>query len=485
MINSRKKSIQKKIFDSFFYSLLGKYSNIFISLLITSILARLISPTEYGIVAVINVFVVFFNNIAEMGLGASIIQRKKINKSFIDSLFLLTLFIGISLGIIFMLFSKYILVKYYQNIIYTNLGICVSINILVSTLLIVPRALILRWRKFKVQGIQLVISNLISGIIAIIMAYFNFSYYAIIFQGIFMNILLLILTCFNLKYKPKIFKLKIEYFKEIFGYSSFVFFSNLLNYFGRNLDKILIGKYLGARELGYYDRGYRLMLFPLSVFPYVLNSILHPIFARYQNDFTKIYNEYLKILRDLLKIGIFISAFTFFSAKEIIYILYGNQWEESIIILKILSISIIIQIIASTTGSIYLALGKSKEMFFFSGVYSILLIIATIMGIYKKSIILLCIYLVVAFFIGGYFLYRGLLKIFKKNFISFLKEFISSYIFCIFLISINLIYIKFINLEVKLILELFLKLLVNFIVLFIFNIKKFLSIYKKYFINRY
>ena len=267
-------NIQQKVLFSFFYSVIGKYINIIITLIITSILARLISPVEYGVVAVINVFLVFFNNIAEMGLGASIIQKKRIKKVFVDSLFSFTLFIGIILSIIFILFSKYFLVGYYQNIVYAKLGVYVATNILISTLLIVPKSLLLRWRRFKIQGIQLVISNTISGIISIIMAYFNFSYYAIIFQGILMNGILLVIICVNLKYKPDILY-PLKYIDEVFSYSSFVFSSNILNYFGRNLDKILIGKYLGIEILGYYDRGYRLMIFPLSIFPYILNNILH------------------------------------------------------------------------------------------------------------------------------------------------------------------------------------------------------------------
>ena len=106
------KSIQKKILVSFIYSFIGRYSNILISLFVTSILARLISPTEFGIVAIINIFLVFFNNLAEMGLGASIIQKKVIKKFFIDSLFLFTLFIGGILAISFIYFSS-ILSKYY------------------------------------------------------------------------------------------------------------------------------------------------------------------------------------------------------------------------------------------------------------------------------------------------------------------------------------------------------------------------------------
>ena len=411
-----------------------------------------------------------------MGLGASIIQKKVIKKFFIDSLFLFTLFIGGILAISFIAFSKYILVVYYQNIIYEKLSFYVAINILISTLLIVPRALIVRWKRFKIQGIQIVISNIISGVIAIVLAYLDFSYYSIIFQGIFMNLLLLLLICFNIRYSPSIF-FKKEYLKEVFSYSSFVFSSNLINYFGRNLDKILIGKYFGARELGYYDRGYRLMLFPLSIFPYILNSILHPIFARYQNNFERIYVEYLKILKELVMIGVFIAIFTFFSAEEIIFLLYGKQWDNTVIILKILSISIIVQIGASTTGGIYLALGESKKMFFYTGIYSLLLIFATILGIYKRNIVLLCIYLVLSFFFFFYILYRGLLKIFKKNFFLFLKEFFNSYILSILLILFNFLYREFICIE-NLYLNLILKLLLNLSLLLLFYIKKIYLIYK-------
>lgn len=437
---------KKELKKGLFYSFAGKYSNIIISIFVTSILARILSPKEFGIVTIINVFLVFFNNLADMGFGASIVQKKEIDNKFISSIFLFITILGFFLSIIFYLFSKFFIVNYYNNEVYNNLGFLVAINLFLSSLGVVPKALMNRYKLFKEIGMINLISNILSGVLAIILAFLNFSYYAIIFQGLFLNLFLNILIVWKIKFKFS-FYFKIKHIKEIFGYSSYLFIFNFINYFARNLDNILIGKYMGMTNLGFYDKAYKLMLFPLTALTSIVNSVLHPIFARYQDNKEKIYIEYLGIIKLLSFLGVWISNVAFFSAEEIILILYGKNWLEIVPIFKILSFSIFIQIVLSTTGAIFLALGRSDKMFSSGLFYSGGLITSIILGIYRNNLRELTFFLVIAFIFGYIVIYRKMLKIFKKNFYFFLYEFKYSYFLGIILIIVNLTYRKYIVIE--------------------------------------
>lgn len=428
---------KKELKKGLLYSFIGKYSNIIIILITTSILARLITPQEFGTVAIINVFLVFFNNLADMGFGAGIIQKKEINSGFISSIFYFTSLLGIILSIVFYLFSRYWIVSYYGNPIYEKLGLLVALNLFLVSMGIVPRALINRRKMFKEFGIINLLSNLLSGIISIVLAYLDFSYYSIIFQGIIMNLLVNLFIIIKIKFKL-IFSFKIKYIKDIFGYSSYLFIFNFINYFARNLDSILIGKYMGVVSLGFYDKAYKLMVFPLSALTGIISSVLHPVFARYQDDREKIYKEYLEIIKVLSFLGMMISNVAYFNAREIILILYGENWIDVVPIFKILACAIFIQVVLSTTGSIFLALGRSDKMFFSGLFYSGGLIVAIVLGIYRNSLKDLTIFLVVAFIFGYMAIYKVMLDIFNKSFIKFLFEFKYSYLTGIFLVLVNI-----------------------------------------------
>ncbi|MTM28002.1 oligosaccharide flippase family protein, partial [Turicibacter sanguinis] len=177
-------SIKKATFINF----VSKYSTIFIQLILNSILARLLTPDDYGIVAVVTVFTGFFTLIADMGIGPAIIQNKSLNDRDIISIFNFTVLTGIVVSMVFGLLS-YPLSLFYNDNVYLPLGVLMSFSILFSVLNIVPNALLLKEKKFKLVGIRTVIITVICGMITVILAYFNFKYYAVVINSILIGLL--------------------------------------------------------------------------------------------------------------------------------------------------------------------------------------------------------------------------------------------------------------------------------------------------------
>lgn len=458
------------------YSFLGKYSNILVTVLITSILARLISPKEFGVLAVISVFLTFFNNIFEMGFLSAIIQKEKITNEFINTIFILTIILGIILSIAFYFFSKFFIVNYYQNSEYEIIGRYLCMTLFIAMISLVPKALISREKKFKELAIITFLSNIISGMIAIILAYKEFSYYSLIWQGFFMNFFVFLFSIKFIKYFPKLY-FKKEELNGFIGYSGYLFSFNIINFFSRNLDNVLIGKYFGMEVLGYYDRAYKLMGYPIAGLTYVITPVLHPVFARYQNNKNKIYDEYLKIVKILGYLGIFSSIILFFSAKEVIFILYGERWLEVVPVFKVLVCSTFIQVVLSSTGSIFMATGRSDKMFSSGCVYSGGLIIAIVIGIYLKNIYYLGIGLFVAFLFGFFAIYYSLIKkVFKKSFFRFLLTFKENVLIGMLLVMGNILvnyFIKIDNIFFSLIVKMLINLFFNIILLRMIYFRKY------------
>lgn len=338
-----------------------KYSNVLIQILINSILARLLTPDDYGIVAIVTVFTGFFTLIADMGIGPAIIQDKSLNDKDISSIFNLTILTAIGISLLFILFS-YPLSWFYQDNAYISIGLLLSISILFNVLNIVPNALLLKEKKFKLIGLRTICVSIISGLITIILAYFKFKYYAIV-----INSILIAFFTFILNYKSVEIKLRRELNKEsllkISSFSAYQFGFSFINYFARNLDNLLIGKFLGQVPLGYYDKAYKLMLYPVSNLTHVITPVLHPILSDYQSNRGIIYHKYLQIVRILSVLGVFFSIFCFVASDEIMIIMFGRQWIHSIPAFRLLSVSIWAQMVTSSSGSIFQATGETKWLF--------------------------------------------------------------------------------------------------------------------------
>ncbi len=449
-------SIEKELKKGFLITFVSKYSNFIFELIISIVLARLLSPKEFGIVAVIFVFTTFFNLLGEIGVGAAIIQNKNLNNKHIQSIFNYTALMAVVSGVGFSLIS-YIIADFYENDEYIKIGHLLSFVVFFYILNVVPQALIRKEKKFlKLEGSIFVI-NVVSGLLAIYLALNGSSFYALVYREIVKSILLFIVNFHNSKFRIG-YNFNIDGIILIFNYSFFQFLFNVINYFSRNLDNILIAKFLGATSLGFYDKAYRLMLYPVQTLTFVITPVLHPVLAKYENEPEVIYLHYKKILEILAFLGIPFSVFLFYSSEEVISGMYGGQWSASVPVFKILSLSVWIQMTLSSTGSIFQALGKTKLLFISGLISAFFTILGILFGIMQNDLEMVGYGILFAFclnFIQGFYLLFVLG--FKKTFFHFFIFFKLGAISGLILLG-ELILFEFLNCQ-NIYLSLFLKLI--------------------------
>jgi teichuronic acid exporter len=336
-------SIRKNIFSGTFYTALSRYSNVLVSILISAVLARLLTPNEFGIVALIAVFTSFFNLLSNLGIAPAIVQNKSLTEEDISSIFSFSIAISLFLSAIFFFIAPFI-ASFYNEPVLINLSRLMALGILFYSLQAVPNGLNRKMLRFKQIGIISVVVNIVCGIIAIILAYIGFSYYALVINSILTGFFTFIAYYILSPVKPSL-GIQVSSIRKIARFSIFQFLFNFINYFARNADNLLIGKYFSPAALGFYDRAYRLMKMPVQNLTFVITPVLHPVLSNYQNDKKVIYDAYYKIVKFLGIIGFPLSVFLFFSASEIIRIVYGPQWVQSIAVFKLLALTIGIQIV--------------------------------------------------------------------------------------------------------------------------------------------
>ena len=369
-------TLKHELLTGVFYTALAKYSGIIISLVIAGILSRLIQPEEFGIVAVATVLIAFFNIFSDLGIAPAIIQTKLLTADDLSRIFSFTIWSGAILSIIFFTCSWGI-AAYYNN--ETLLYICqlLSVNLFFVSANIIPNSLLYKAKRFGFIAWRSLGVQFTGGLIAVIAAISGAGLYALIINPILSSILLFLIS---FREYPQHLQLTwgIKSMKKIFSFSAYQFLFNIINYFSRNLDKLLIGKYMGMTPLGYYEKSYRLMMLPLQNISHVITPVMHPVFAEFQNDLTHLATSYEKIIRLLAFIGLPLSVVLWFTAREITLIIFGTQWVPSVAVFQILSISVGIQIISSTTGSIFQASNDTRSLFI-CGIFSSVLNVSGIL----------------------------------------------------------------------------------------------------------
>lgn len=373
-------STNKQLRSGVFYTAIAKYSGMFISLGVVAVLSRTIPKADFGTVAIATVIIAFFSIFSDLGIGPGIIQNQNLSKRDLSNIFSLTVWIGVLLSTLFF-FSSTLIANFFNDPTLINICRILSVNLFFASLNIVPNALLVKAKRFRFIAFRTLIVQATCGIIAVTSAYCGAGIYALLVNPIGSSIIIFFI---NLKQNPQRLRLTlgIESMRKIFSYSMYQFFFNLINFASRNLDKLLIGKYLGNIKLAYYDKSYMLMMLPLQNITHVISPVMHPIFAEYQNDIKHIASSYEKVVRFLAFIGFPLSALLFFIASELILLIFGPLWVESIPVFKIFTISVGIQIILSTSGSIFQASNATKMLFICGLLSTILNVMAISIGLF-------------------------------------------------------------------------------------------------------
>ena len=167
----------------------------------------------------------------------------------------------------------------------------------------------------------------------------------------------------------------------IWGYTFYQFAFNFVNYFSRNLDNLLSGYCFGDVALGYYDKAYKLMRYPVDNLTNVISPSMQPILSDHQNDVKYVEMQYNKLAKLLSVIAVYISAVCFFASREVVLIFFGSQWEGSVTCFHYLSAALFFQIVGGISGSIFQSVNRTKEMFWAGIIGSIITVVGILVGV--------------------------------------------------------------------------------------------------------
>lgn len=355
-------NIRKQIIKGSIWIAIAKYSGIIVQIGISAILARLILPSAFGTIAVAMVILHFLNILADIGIGPAVVQYKQLTKYHLDSLFTLNIYIGLALALA--LFGcAGLIADFYGDIVLIRVCEAMSLVILFNSLNVVPNALMRKDKRFKTIALRTLFFQVTSGVIAVWGAFQEWGIYALLVSPVLTAIGVFCVNYYNypMKYVARMSK---EALAMVSSYSFYQFAFSFCNYFSRNLDKLIIGKYFSLTQLGYYEKSYHLMVLPLQNVTFVIEPVLHPILSSLQDSPRELCHKNRKLAVTIANVSFPIGLILYFCSGEIIKIIYGSQWEAAIPVFRILALSLPLQMILSTSGAIYQAAGKTNHMFY-------------------------------------------------------------------------------------------------------------------------
>jgi PST family polysaccharide transporter len=234
--------------------------------------------------------------------------------------------------------------------------------------------------EFSRIALANIISSVLAVIVSIIMAWAGFGYWSLVFLTLSQSIFSTLLLWYYCPWRPKLI-----FWQK--GIKSFLHFGagisgfNIINYFSRNMDNIVIGRFLGATILGFYSKAYQLMMLPLTKLRDPLVTVGIPALSSLINQPDRFRNYYHRLIFIICFFSFPMTIFLGLFAKQLIVVVLGHQWMQSVVIFKLLSLSALIQPIGGTMGLIFISAGQPARFFKLGLVTSSTIIISFFIGI--------------------------------------------------------------------------------------------------------
>lgn len=325
--------LKKVIASSILWQMFERLGTYFIQFFVSIIVARLLTPNDYGLVALLIIFIQLSDVFVDGGFRNALIQRKEMSDIDCSSVFWLNILVGMILaGILF--FSAPMIASFYDNSLLIPIMRVFSFLPLIDSLAIVHNALIFKHFLFKLNFKIRWISMLVSGIVAIVMAYYGYGVWALVAQRMTSAILVVVSMWFWVKWFPKL-KLSFVSLYELFKYGSKLLIASLLQSFCNDAFSLIVGKIYMPTSLALYNRGNAYPRMIISSLETSLSNVMFSAFSKLQDEKEKI----CSLMRKGVSVTMFLSTplltSIFITAGPLIRILLTTKWSGAIVFLQI------------------------------------------------------------------------------------------------------------------------------------------------------
>lgn len=358
---AKQKGLKQKAAAGMVWTALQKYSTMLISFISGIILARLLTPYDYGCIGMLSIFMVLAEAFIDGGFGSALIQKKSPSQEDYSTIFWWNLGMAVLMYTVLFI-SAPAISRFYDIPLLSNVLRVQGLVLFIYAFNIVQRNQLRKKLNFKVLSIVTIITSVTSLIVTIIMAYKGFGVWALVAQNMITAAIPAIVFWFFIKWRPILVFSK-RSFRELFGFGFYMFLTNLLNQFGQQIQGLLIGKVYNPSTMGYYSKAHATEKLASTSIGSVMNQVTYPLYAEAQDDKKQLANMIKRITMTLSYITWPLMFILLLCAKPIFVLLYSDRWLDSVPYFQVLCISGLAYCLQSVNNQSIAAIGKSRAMF--------------------------------------------------------------------------------------------------------------------------
>ena len=346
-----------QVSNGFIWSGIERFSVQGISFILSIIIARIVSPSAYGLLVMVQVFLSFSQLFIDGGFANALIQKKDRDETDYCTVFIFNMVVAMCLYIV-LFFAAPIIADFYKEQHLVAIIRVVSLNLLLSSLSIVQRTRLSINLDFQTQTKAGLIAVIISGTIGVICAYRGLEVWALVIQGLVnQSLISFLLMCFS-RWRPRIV-FSVNSFKRLFSFGSKLMISNILTSIYLNITNLIIGKKYSPADLAFYNRGFTLSQFPSTNLSDVMNRVIYPILTRTQDDLYSLKQEYLKYLHFTHYIVLPLMGLLLVLAEPLVDVLLTPKWLDAVPYIRYFCINFMFYPIMQQSGNPVAAIGHS------------------------------------------------------------------------------------------------------------------------------
>lgn len=327
-------TLKQKTISGLTWSFIDRFAGQGISFIVGIVLARLLTPNEFGLIGMLAIFIAISESFINSGFSQALIRKQDCTQKDYSTVFYFNIIVGV-FSYLLLFTAAGAIANFFNEPILKQLIRVLGLSLIISSFTLIQSTVLTKRIDFKLQAKISIIASLLSGAFGIYMAYTDWGVWSLVARTLLGFFFISVLLWHWNKWKPSLI-FSITSFKKLFAFGSNLLISGLIDTIYRNIYYVIIGKYFTAADLGYYTRAEQFKSLPSSNLQNIIGRVSYPVLSSIQNDIPRLKETYKKIIRSTMLVTFVLMLGMAAVAKSMIITLIGAKWEPCIIYLQML-----------------------------------------------------------------------------------------------------------------------------------------------------
>ena len=352
---------KSKVFTGVIWASFQRFGTMIISFVTNIVLARLLTPDDFGTIGMLLLFLAIANTFVDSGFGSALIQKKDANQTDFSTVFFINLELSVVVYAI-LFWGAPLVARFYDVDILRPLLRAQGLVLILHAFSIIQTAILRKKMDFRKLSICNLVGNIVGSIVGIGAALMDYGVWSLVIRTLVVGLVTSLLLWIISKWKPLLIFSK-QSFKELFGFGGFMLLSSLLSTFANNVQTLIIGKMFQQGTLGHYTQARQLRNIASDSISSVITQVLYPDFSNNQNDNNTLSSRLNFSILTISFLTVAIMAICIVTAKPLILLLYGEKWLDCVPYFQLLCVGGCFVSLQDVNINLIAAKGKSKTLF--------------------------------------------------------------------------------------------------------------------------